>query len=412
MKNIGILFPNSKKGGVFQYALSIIDGLTSFIPNFNYFVLHYNTENPKESIKNPEKIKFVCLDSQANNILGKIKFLINILLNRPIFNANKKNKEIVKEINLDLLIIPFPLLLGWENKVPYIVSIPDIMHRYYPKFPEYNFRARLKRDFVYNISAKNSLLTIVDSEQGLNDLNKFYKIPREKIKPIPYIPPGYVYEYRDMDLETAESLLKKYRLPQKFLFYPAQFWYHKNHQTLIKAVYLIKNNFNTEISLVLSGDPKANYNNFQKMMDLIKEFSLENQIFNLGYVSNKEIVVLYKKSLALVFPTLIGPTSIPPLEAIILGRPILCSGLFEMPKQIGKAGIFFNPFSEQDMAEKIYQVWSDEKLRKELIKAGKEKAKKITLENYAQKWQAVILEALNKLETEKQRATKNKKKQI
>ncbi len=396
-KNIGILFPYLKKGGVFQYALSIVDGLINFSDNFNYFVLHYDTENPKECFQNKDfkNLQFICLDSSFNSFWGKLKFLLNLFLGNPIFSTNIKNREVLKNINLDLLISPIPSLLAFENKIPFVVSVVDTMHKYYPNFPEYPFLGRLKRDIIFKFSTKYSILTIVDSEQGLSDVNKFYKAAKEKIRIIPYIPPGYIYRDKDMDSEAVDRLLKKYNLPESFLFYPAQFWYQKNHQRLIKALHLIKKNLGVKIPLVLVGDPGANYHNYRMTMELVKEFNIEDQIFNLDYVSNKEIIALYKKSKALIFPTLIGPTSIPPLEAMVLGTPVLCSNLFEMPKQIGRAGIFFNPFSEQDMAEKIYQVWTDESLRKELIKAGEEKAKEITLENYAQKWQSVINKALN-----------------
>lgn len=48
------------------------------------------------------------------------------------------------------------------------------------------------------------------------------------------------------------------------------------------------------------------------------------------------------------------------------------------------------------MAEKIYKVWTDEKLRKELVEKGYERIKDMTLENYAKKWEKVISEALER----------------
>lgn len=395
-KNIAILFPSSKSQGIFQHALSIADSLVNYSDKFNYYIFHYDSENPKKflKIKNLEDIQFISLDSSLNSCTGKLKLLINVLLGKPLFSINKYNRDILKNIHADLLIIPFPLLFGFENKIPYIVFIPDIMHKYYPGFPEYPFLGRIKRDIVYRHSAKSSLLSAVDSQQGFEDLHKFYKIPKEKIRVIPYIPPGYIYKYKDMDKGLADNILKKYNLPRKFLFYPAQFWFHKNHLRLINAVKLVKENSGLDIFLVLVGSSKANYKNYQKVMSLIKEFKIENQIFHLGYVSDKEIVALYKKSLSLIFPTLIGPTSIPPLEAMVLETPVLCSNLFSMPEQIGDAGLLFNPFSMKDMAEKIHKIWTDEELRKGLVQKGRERVKNLNLENYAEQWEKVIELAL------------------
>lgn len=395
-KNIGILFPASRKMGVFQYSMSIAEGLINYFGDFDYTILHFSKESPKNFLKinSLAGVRFVALDSNPNNYIGKIKSLLNILMGRPLFVVNKNNKKILESNKVDLLIIPFPLLFGFENKVPYVVSIPDIMHKFYPKFPEYNFSTRVKRDFVYGISTKNAVFSIVDSEQGKEHLQRFYNVPAERIKPIPYIPPGYVYDFKDMKADEAENILKKYNLPDNFIFYPAQFWYHKNHLRLIKALQIIKEEKHTEVKLVLTGNPGANNDNFRKVMDLVKGAKMESQIFHLGYVDDKEIVALYKKSTALVFPTLLEPTNIPPLEALVLGKPVLCSFFLENKKQVGNAGVFYDPFSERDMAEKIYQFWNNEELKKRLVESAKEKSKDITVESHAQKWGAVVSEAL------------------
>ncbi|MCX6718093.1 MAG: glycosyltransferase family 1 protein [Candidatus Staskawiczbacteria bacterium] len=396
-KNIGILFSVSRKMGVFQYGLSIIEGLINYCGDFNYTILYFDKESPKEFLKakNLDNVNFIPLDGSQNSFMGKIKTIINVLLGRPFFAPNKKNKDTIKNSGIDLLIIPFPLLFGFENKIPYIVSIPDIMHKYYHNFPEYNFKARIKRDIVYKCSAENSVLSAVESKQGADDLNKFYKIPKEKIMIAPLIPPGYVYELKNMDEKVVDSLLSKYNLPEKFIFYPAQFWFHKNHLRLIKSLKIIKDKYKAEVNLVLAGDPGANKKNYLKVMELAEKSGIKNQIFHLGYAPDEEIVALYKKSWALVFPTLIGPTSIPPLEAIVLGTPVLCSNLFAMPEEVGNAGLLFNPFLPEDMAEKIYQLWTDGNLRENLVKNAKKMAEGITRESFTNKWENAINEALN-----------------
>jgi len=390
-KNIGILLPSMKNGGVFQYALAIINSLTSFSNDFDYCVFHYNTENPQEFIKNSKNIQFMCLDDAGNSFLSKIKLLLNILLAKPIFTTNKKNKDLFEKSKIDLFISPIPFFLAFENRIPFIVSVLDMMHKYYPKFPEYSFFQRLKKDLIFKFSAKHSVLTIVDSKESREDLYKFYNIAKEKVKIIPFLPSEYVFQYKDMNQESAGKLLDKYDLPPEFIFYPAQFWVHKNHIRLIKALRLLKQEKNVNIPLVLVGNPKANEDNYQKVMDLAQGLDVKC----LGYVSNEEVVALYKKTIALVFTSVGGPTNIPLLEALILNTPILCPNLFAMPEQVGEAGVLFNPFDIKDMAEKIYQVWTNKELRKQLVEKGKEKAQSINLENYSQYWEKAIKEAIN-----------------
>ncbi len=355
--NIGILFPPTKSvGGVFQYTLSVADSLINYSDKFQYYIIHYDTENPNCFLNlKSNKVKLICIQRKFTLLIKKIPRIFNLVFDTNIFSVGK-SYAILRNAKIDFLIIPFPSLFSFCNGIPYIASIPDLMHKYYPDFPEYSLKERLTRDIVYKYSARYSVLNVVDSQQGLEDLHKFFEIPKEKIRVIPYVAPAYIYEYKDMDLEKVTKILAKYSLPEKFLFYPAQFWYHKNHIRLIKALKLIKQSYGVKIPLILVGSFKENH---EKVINLIKELDMADQIVYLGYVSVKEIVALYKKATTLVFPSLFGPTNIPPLEAMVLGTPILCSNLFSMPEQIGDAGLLFNPFSIEDIAEYIPPSLSD-----------------------------------------------------
>lgn len=394
MENIGILIPE-KGGGIFQYGLGIADSLIKYSNKYNYKIVtdSFETFNWLAYTKSGNIDHFFI--SSKNSTLDKIKIMCNLVVNNNFFNIQEK--EIISKIKnhqIKLLITPFPSLFGYKNKIPYIASIPDIMHKYYPSFPEYPLKVRIKRNIGYKNASKHSLLTIVDSQQGVDDLNKYFGISKEKIKVIPLMPAGYIYKYKNMSLEISESILKKFNLPERFLFYPAQFWYHKNHIRLAKSLKILKDFYNVKIYIVLVGSPKKNY---KKIMNFIKKSDIFNQIIYLSYVSDKEIVALYKKAVALVYPSLFGPTNIPPLEAMLLGTPVICSNLFSMPDQIGDAGLFFNPFEVKDIADKIYKIWVDKGLRSDLIRKGYKKVKEMTLERYAKQWEAVIDESLEKI---------------
>ncbi|MBX4200847.1 glycosyltransferase family 4 protein [Candidatus Parcubacteria bacterium] len=397
-KNIAILFPVSRKMGIFQYSLTIAEALAG-VADFNLHILYFGEENPKEFLKVADinDIAFTSLDASGGNLFGKIEFIINWLLRKPVFVINKKNKEALGKLSLDLLILPFPILFGFEHNIPYIVTIPDIMHKYYPGFPEYDVKTRIKRDMVYALSAQKSVLSVTESSQGTKDLNRFYHIPEDKIRAIYLIPPGYLYTYKDMDQAGIQVLLGKYNLPEKFIFYPAQFWFHKNHVRLIESINIVQKKYGQEVHLVLAGNPGANNKNYQQVMGLAEKLGIAGQVHALGYVTDEELVALYKKSTALVYPTLIGPTNIPPLEAMVLGVPVLCSDLFSMPEQLGGAGVLFDPFNSEDMAEKIHQVWTNEPLRKTMIEKGYLQLPRFTSEKYGREWVAVVKEALAKI---------------
>ncbi|MCM8824399.1 MAG: glycosyltransferase, partial [Candidatus Omnitrophica bacterium] len=115
----------------------------------------------------------------------------------------------------------------------------------------------------------------------------------------------------------------------------------------------------------------------------------------LGYVPEEDMPYLYKLSTALIMPTLFESVSIPIWEAFNLDVPVVSSNVYALPEQVGDAGLLFDPFNIEEMAEKIYKVWTDEKLRQELIEKGQRRVKDMTLENYARKWEKIIEEAIS-----------------
>ena len=66
-------------------------------------------------------------------------------------------------------------------------------------------------------------------------------------------------------------------------------------------------------------------------------------------------------------------------------------------QRVKDAGLLFDPNNVEDMAEKIYKIWIDENLRKELIQKGFERIKDLTLEKYANEWKNIIDEVLEKI---------------
>jgi glycosyltransferase involved in cell wall biosynthesis len=180
---------------------------------------------------------------------------------------------------------------------------------------------------------------------------------------------------------------QRYQLPDQYLFYPAQFWPHKNHIRLINALHLIKQNTGTKIPLILIGS-KQNY--FAEVEAEIQRIGLENQIRYLGYVPDADISCLYKLSTGLVMPTLFESVSIPIWEAMHLDVPVVTSNVCALPEQLGDTGLYFDPKSVEDMAEKIHLFWTNESARTELTVGAKERIETMTLANYAWKLERIF----------------------
>jgi glycosyltransferase involved in cell wall biosynthesis len=75
-----------------------------------------------------------------------------------------------------------------------------------------------------------------------------------------------------------------------------------------------------------------------------------------GRVSPDDLVALYRRAAALVFPSLYEGFGQPPLEAMACGCPVACSNTASLPEVVGDAARLFDPLSVEDMAAAIEEV--------------------------------------------------------
>jgi len=378
---IGILtIASPDSGGVYQYTLTMLEAFKRYLAKENEIIQIKNSNFPK-ILDNSIEIK-----NGKSSVATKMKRLIHTFTGIKIGDLLEVYNH--PEINnLDLIISPTITLLPYHMRKPYIVTIHDFQQEYYPEF--FTFEERFSRKIVYKTGQKANIV-VCESEYVKKDIIKFLKVAEEKIRVIPSPPPLYISNIKLFG-EKYEEIRAKYNLPAKYLFYPAQFWYHKNHINLLRAIKLIKNKYGKLINLVLAGSKK---NNFENVMGEIKNLSLQNQVKYLGYVPDEDMPYLYKLSTALVMPTLFESVSLPIWEAFYLGAPVVSSNVCALPEQVRDAGLLFNPHDIEDMAEKIYKIWTDESLRKELVNKGYERIKNMTLENYAKQWEEIIRECI------------------
>ena len=84
----------------------------------------------------------------------------------------------------------------------------------------------------------------------------------------------------------------------------------------------------------------------------------------------------------LAYISLCGPENLPPLEAFAVGCPVIASEVSGSLEQFGDAVLYCDPKNSQDMADKIYQLYSDNNLKVELINKGHSRAASWTPDDF------------------------------
>ena len=369
---LGVIFDQQvKSGGGYQQALSSAL-LTQKLPKELVDVVFFTLFEENVSILATYGIKAEVINlSFFEKIRNKFRDKIT---NKYFFDLIKKIEEYspfekkLNEYKIDLVYFLSPICFQQSlEKLNYITTLWDLCHRDNPEFPE----VRLSRELEYRDDNFKKILSrasaiIVDSDLGKMNAAHRYGIDLERIHILPFQPAEATRSKTDLITSQKLKINEKFKV-DKYVFYPAQFWAHKNHVYLLEGLFILEQKYGLKISAIFSGDDKGNK---KYVENHAKKLKLEDRIHFVGFVKNEEIVELYKQSIALVMPSYFGPTNLPPLEAFQLGVPVLYSDQPGLRDQVGDAALLMDLKDPNSMALHLKQLIENEQLREQLIKLG------------------------------------------
>ena len=151
------------------------------------------------------------------------------------------------------------------------------------------------------------------------------------------------------------------------MFYPAQFWAHKNHVYLIEGLLALEESCGQKVGAIFSGGDQGTRSYIE---EYVINTGLQDRVRFVGFVPDHELLELYLQSIALVMPTYFGPTNLPPLEAFHLGVPVLYPDLDGLRDQVDDAALLMDLSDPESMALHLSNLLSDSDLRNKLVAAG------------------------------------------
>jgi glycosyltransferase involved in cell wall biosynthesis len=97
----------------------------------------------------------------------------------------------------------------------------------------------------------------------------------------------------------------------------------------------------------------------------------------LGRIPDEHLIYLYRRALALVFPSKYEGFGLPIVEAMGLGCPVICSRVASLPEVAGDAA-FFADLTAESYCDALRALASDSARRSELVARGLEQAQKFS----------------------------------
>ena len=307
-------------------------------------------------------------------ILGKDRRAANLL--HIVRGSVPLERALGDSVDLIYLTSPSTLAFGLE-RLNYLATIWDEANRDEPEFPEIR-RSWINygRERLHRENARRAAGIFVDSERSRMALAYRHGIDIDRIHVLPFSPAVRISDIADVP--DVASIRKKYQLDCEYVFYPAQFWAHKNHVYILRALKRIETERGKRIGAIFSGADKGNR---AYVIETANTLGLSDRVRFAGFVRDAEITELYRSSLALVMPTYFGPTNLPPLEAFSLGVPVIYSDRPGLRDQVGDAALLVDLNDPGALAAAIVRIQEDPSLRAFLIAEGQRQLSKVTDES-------------------------------
>jgi glycosyltransferase involved in cell wall biosynthesis len=260
------------------------------------------------------------------------------------------------------------------ERTNYIATVWDLCHRDDPEFPEVRWNRQAEiRDRNYSQFLPKATAIFVDSDFSRRNIVHRYGLDIDRVHVMAFEASMATQSSATATFEEYQvDIKKKYGLKEPYIFYPAQFWAHKNHIYLLQGLADLRSRYGLDVGAMFVGSDKGN-------LEYVKKSAISLGVLDLvrfgGFVSNEEIPVLYKQSVALVMPTYFGPTNLPPLEAFELGVPVLYPDKPGLREQVGDAALLMDLKKPSSLADHLYSLLTNDTLRSQLIAKGQDKLK-------------------------------------
>lgn len=269
--------------------------------------------------------------------------------------------------------------LSFPKNIKKIITLHDIIPILFPENFFENEKAKqwyLKR--LSWVKKADKIITI--SEVSKKDLIKKLKIPTQKIE---VVYPAIDSYFRPVPAKEARKILAGYKIKDPYLLSVSAFSFHKNMSRVFEAFkkYLEKSRDKSLKLVVVCKLIKKEEKGWQEE---INKLGLGGKVILTNFVADEAMPAIYSGSEALVFPSLYEGFGLPILESFACETPVITSRVSSIPEVAGKAALYVDPYSVDEIAQGIKKIITDQKLRTKLTREGFKQVKKFSWDKSAQ----------------------------
>ena len=310
--------------------------------------------------------------SSRRGIRQRVTGRVRRWLRRAPADADHSLRDVIQAERLDLWFCPFTDLEPRATPVPSVITLHDLQHEFYPQFFAPEELAHRRRFYPESCAAAGHVIAV--SEFTRRCAMERYAIEPERVSTV------WLAAAADVDWAgggaRAAEVQTTYRLPERYAFYPANTWHHKNHVRLIEAMACYRARHGSALGLVLTGAPE---NAERELAASLRAQGLGDGVRTLGFVPRADLPALYAGAACLVLPSLFEGFGIPLVEAMLAGCPIAAARATSVPEIAGDAAVFFDPLDPADICAALEAVTLDSERAADLVGRGRARASRFSV---------------------------------
>ncbi len=274
--------------------------------------------------------------------------------------------RLISKFNVDTFIAPYntaPLFLPSNVRLVIIVYDLIFFEPMPPSQSMYQNIGRIYRRLVVPRATRKAQIVLTVSNFTKTRLVNSFGIDPQQVQVIPC----------SLDAEWFECATPTDRREQ-FIFMVSGEAPSKNLARGIEGfARFVQMTGNRQIRLKIAGVKKKFHAVFAP---LAEKLGIGSAVDFLGYLTESDLRNLYRSADMFVMPSLSEGFGIPVLEAMASRVPIAVSTGGSLPEVAGNAALYFDPYSIEDMAERMREILTTKTTRDALITAGDQQARK------------------------------------
>jgi glycosyltransferase involved in cell wall biosynthesis len=243
--------------------------------------------------------------------------------------------DVFKQHRVDV-VIETARFFGWRLPYPSIAWFPDLQHRRLPHL--FSIFARVRRELGLRMQIASGRMIMLSSEDARRDCDRFYPSLKNRTRVVRFA------TYPDVGLLSVdpEKVIREYGLPPCFFYLPNQFYRHKNHQVVIDALAILRQQ-GLDLVVAASGSSQnlQDVNYFTNLMMQVEQRGIQANFRYLGMIPSSHVYALIRSAAALINPSSFEGWSTTVEEGKSFGAPMILSDIAVHREQAADRALYF-----------------------------------------------------------------------